>query len=109
MIEEPADFHVSRLKSRHVLADLTFNPAQTAALKQIESAALSQQFSVSLLHGVTGSGKTAVYLAAMQSVMAAGKSAIMLVPEIGLTPAAAAHLHETFGPEVAILPFSALR
>ena len=103
VIEEPADFHVSRLKSRHVLADLTFNPAQTAALKQIESAALSQQFSVSLLHGVTGSGKTAVYLAAMRSVMAAGKSAIMLVPEIGLTPAAAAHLHETFGPEVAIL------
>ena len=103
VIEEPADFHVSRLKTRHVLADLTFNPAQTAALKQIESAALSQQFSVSLLHGVTGSGKTAVYLAAMQSVMAAGKSAIMLVPEIGLTPAAAAHLHETFGPEVAIL------
>ena len=64
---------------------------------------LSQQFSVSLLHGVTGSGKTAVYLAAMQAVMAAGKSAIMLVPEIGLTPAAAAHLHETFGSEVAIL------
>ena len=86
-----------------MLADLTFNRAQTAALKQIESAALSQQFSVSLLHGVTGSGKTAVYLAAMQSVIAAGKSAIMLVPEIGLTPAAAAQLHETFGPEVAIL------
>ncbi len=103
VIEEPADFHVSRLNSRHVLADLTFNPAQADALKQIESAALSQQFSVSLLHGVTGSGKTAVYLAAMQSVLAVGKSAIMLVPEIGLTPAAAAHLHETFGSEVAIL------
>jgi primosomal protein N' (replication factor Y) (superfamily II helicase) len=103
VVEEPADFHVSRLTSRQVLADLTFNSAQAAALSQIESAALSRQFSVSLLHGVTGSGKTAVYLAAMQSVLAAGKSAIMLVPEIGLTPAAAAHLHETFGSEVAIL------
>ena len=103
MIEEPAEFHMSRLKPRQVLADLTFNSDQKKALEQIQSAALNKAFSVSLLHGVTGSGKTAVYLAAMQSVLAAGKSAIMLVPEIGLTPAAAAHLHEVFGSEVAIL------
>ena len=103
LMEEAAAFHISRFKPRQVLADLTFNPAQGEALQQIESAALSQHFSVSLLHGVTGSGKTAVYLAAMQAVLATGKSAIMLVPEIGLTPAAAAYLHETFGSEVAIL------
>ncbi len=102
-VEEPAEFHLSRLKPRQVLADLTFNAAQREALNQIESAALGGEFSVSLLHGVTGSGKTAVYLAAMQSVLAAGKSTIMLVPEIGLTPAAAAHLHQTFGADVAIL------
>ena len=52
VIEEPAEFRVSGLKMRHVLADLTFNAAQVAALEQIESGALSQQFSVSLLHGV---------------------------------------------------------
>src|SRR3984957_17420945 len=56
-----------------------------------------------LLHGVTGSGKTAVYQAAMRSVLEAGRSAIMLVPEIGLTPAAAANLHQGFGDEVALL------
>ena len=56
-----------------------------------------------LLHGVTGSGKTAVYLSAMQSVLAKGRSAILLVPEIGLTPAMAADLHQIFGDEVAIL------
>ena len=56
-----------------------------------------------LLHGVTGSGKTAVYLAAMRSVLEAGRSAILLVPEIGLTPAVAADLHQVFGDEVAIL------
>src|SRR6185437_14362911 len=61
------------------------------------------KFSVSLLHGVTGSGKTAVYLSAMKKVLAAGRSAILLVPEIGLTPAAAANLHRIFGEEVAIL------
>jgi primosomal protein N' (replication factor Y) len=55
------------------------------------------------LYGVTGSGKTAVYQAAMRSVLDAGRSAIMLVPEIGLTPAAAANLHQVFGDEVALL------
>ena len=56
-----------------------------------------------LLHGVTGSGKTAVYLSAMQAMLAKGRSAILLVPEIGLTPAMAADLHQVFGDEVAIL------
>ena len=56
-----------------------------------------------LLHGVTGSGKTAVYLAGMRAVLEAGRSAILLVPEIGLTPAVAADLHQIFGDEVAIL------
>ncbi len=56
-----------------------------------------------LLHGVTGSGKTAVYLSAMQAVLAKGRSAILLVPEIGLTPAMAADLQQIFGDEVAIL------
>jgi primosomal protein N' (replication factor Y) (superfamily II helicase) len=55
------------------------------------------------LHGVTGSGKTAVYLAAMKSVLDAGRTAILLVPEIGLTPAVAADVHDVFGNEVAIL------
>src|SRR5947209_5605035 len=55
------------------------------------------------LHVVTGSGKTAVYLAVMRAVLDAGRSAILLVPEIGLTPAVAADLHQIFGDEVAIL------
>src|SRR6201999_1201607 len=56
-----------------------------------------------LLHGITGSGKTAVYLAAMQRARLAGRCAILLVPEIGLTPAMAAQLHGTFGDNVALL------
>ena len=64
---------------------------------------MRSNFPVTLLYGVTGSGKTAVYLAAMQAVLEAGRSAILLVPEIGLTPAVAANLHQIFGEEVAIL------
>ena len=52
---------------------------------------------------MTGSGKTAVYLAAMEHARLAGRSAILLVPEIGLTPAMAAQLHSAFGGSVALL------
>src|SRR6202000_1210631 len=83
--------------------EFLLNPAQRGALQSIETAIRDPQFSVTLLHGVTGSGKTAVSLTAMKSVLASGQSSILLVPEIGLTPAAAANLHHVFGEEVAIL------
>jgi len=102
IVEEAAGFELSGARVRPAL-DFLFTEAQTAALRHIDNAAAARRFSVSLLHGVTGSGKTAVYLAAMQKVLAARRSAIMLVPEIGLTPAAAAQLHQVFGEEVAIL------
>jgi primosomal protein N' (replication factor Y) (superfamily II helicase) len=104
LIEEAAEFNVTGLKKRgpsHL--DFIFNPQQKAALDSIQHSVEARSFSVSLLHGVTGSGKTAVYLAAMQAVLESGRSAILLVPEIGLTPAAAANLYQVFGDQVAIL------
>ena len=98
---EPAGFRMSGLKPRKL--EFLFNPAQRAALDQINTAVDERQFLPMLLHGVTGSGKTAVYLSAMQAMLAKGRSAILLVPEIGLTPAMAADLHQIFGDEVAIL------
>src|SRR5262249_31955488 len=83
--------------------EFQFNGPQQAALKQIQDSVTAGKFAGMLLHGVTGSGKTAVYLAAMRSVLEAGRSAILLVPEIGLTPAVAADLNQVFGDEVAIL------
>jgi primosomal protein N' (replication factor Y) (superfamily II helicase) len=101
--EERADFAVSRSKPRTSPFDFDFNPAQESALARLRQSVDARKFSGMLLHGVTGSGKTAVYLAGMRSVLEAGRSAILLVPEIGLTPAVAADLHQIFGPEVAIL------
>jgi primosomal protein N' (replication factor Y) len=102
IIEEPAAFAVSRSRPRPSY-EFDFNSAQQAALNRLREAVTTRKFSGILLHGVTGSGKTAVYLAGMRAVLDAGRSAILLVPEIGLTPAVAADLHQIFGDEVAIL------
>ena len=103
IIEEPAEFTVSRTKPRPALVEFDFNPAQKVALGCLREKVESKKYAGMLLHGVTGSGKTAVYLAGMRSVLDSGRSAILLVPEIGLTPAVAADLHQIFGEEVAIL------
>ena len=100
--ERPADFHLTNLSSLHRQSH-TLNAAQQAAFDTITVAVRAAEFRPHLLHGVTASGKTAVYLAAMQRTLELGKSAILLVPEIGLTPAMAAQLHHTFGSEVALL------
>jgi len=103
IIEEPAEFAISRSTARPQLPHFELNPAQQSALARLREAVEAGKFAGMLLHGVTGSGKTAVYLAGMRAVLDAGRSAILLVPEIGLTPAVAADLHQTFGDEVAIL------
>ena len=103
LVEEPADRYVSRVKARPSPFEFDFNSAQKEALEKIVKGVAARKFAGMLLHGVTGSGKTAVYLAGMRSVLEAGRSAILLVPEIGLTPAVAADLHQVFGDEVAIL------
>jgi len=101
--ERAADFHLSSLKSLgHAIAH-TLNRAQQTAYQAIVASIGSAVFKPILLHGVTGSGKTAVYLAAMQAALDAGYSAILLVPEIGLTPAMAAQLYTAFGSHVALL------
>jgi primosomal protein N' (replication factor Y) len=79
------------------------NSAQREALRRIVESVSSRRFSAFLLHGVTGSGKTAVYIAAMRRALEAGLSSLLLVPEIGLTPATTALLRSSFGGEVALL------
>ncbi|MBV8674292.1 MAG: primosomal protein N', partial [Acidobacteriaceae bacterium] len=100
--ERPAGFHLTHL-SKQSRPEHFLNSVQQAALAAITAAVESGEFRPHLLHGVTGSGKTAVYLAAMRRVLGSGKSAILLVPEIGLTPAMAAELHHAFGSDVALL------
>jgi primosomal protein N' (replication factor Y) len=109
-LEETAQaFHVTglggleRSGGKKFAHEHVLNEAQTEALGTIVAAMDKGGFRPHLLYGVTGSGKTAVYVAAMQRALAAGKSALLLVPEIGLTPGTAAQMVAAFGGEVALL------
>jgi primosomal protein N' (replication factor Y) len=81
---------------------LILSADQERVWAEIQSALSAQQFKPILLHGVTGSGKTEVYLRAIETVVAAGKQAIVLVPEISLTPQTIERFQGRFG-QVAVL------
>jgi primosomal protein N' (replication factor Y) len=86
-----------------VRAPHTLNPAQQAAYDAIRNAIDAREFHAFLLYGVTGSGKTEIYLNVIQAVAAQGRGALLLVPEIALTPAMAGQFFSRFGDRVAIL------
>lgn len=79
------------------------NPEQATALKKIEEALAPNRFEVHLLHGITGSGKTEIYLQAIHEVLAADKGTIVLVPEISLTPQTIERFRSRFSGHIAVL------
>jgi len=85
------------------IPDITLNSNQQYALSEIEKALWSGKFRVFLLHGVTGSCKTQVYIEAIRKVLSAGKTAIVLVPEISLTPQTVARFRAHFGADVTVM------
>ncbi len=76
--------------------------AQQKALDQINESISEQRFQVHLLHGVTGSGKTQVYLEAIRHARQQGKEAIALIPEISLTPQTVRRFQDFFPGQVAV-------
>ncbi|RFU63218.1 primosomal protein N' [Peribacillus saganii] len=76
---------------------------QAAALGPINAAVDAERNDIFLLYGITGSGKTEIYLQAIDKVIQNGKEAIMLVPEISLTPQTVKRFKERFGNQVAVL------
>ena len=82
---------------------VTLNPSQQEALDAVVAAIRGTRFETFLLHGVTGSGKTEVYARAIEETLSLGRSSLLLVPEISLTPALASHFFARFGDRLAVL------
>ncbi|HEV8020500.1 MAG TPA: primosomal protein N', partial [Candidatus Lustribacter sp.] len=85
------------------LPDLTPTPEQRAAIDAVAAAGDAGAYAQLLVFGATGSGKTLVYLHAIARVLARGARAIVLVPEIALTPQTAERFEHAFGERVAVL------
>lgn len=100
-IVQVEDVEVKRTPYRYMECEdnaVTLTEEQAAAV-----AAITGGKGVFLLHGVTGSGKTEVYMRCISEALASGKTAVMLVPEISLTPQVLKNFRRRFGENVAIL------
>ena len=81
----------------------TLNDEQLAAFDEIKKSINNEEFGSYLLYGITGSGKTEVYIHALKKVLEQGKGGLVLVPEIGLTPQIVKRFHLIFGDDIAVL------
>ena len=81
---------------------VTMTEEQASALERLGARASAHRFGAVLLHGVTGSGKTEIYLRLAERVHAQGRSVLLLVPEIALTPSVSTAFRHAFGDRVAI-------
>lgn len=93
---------LTSLSSARASAPVALTAGQREALAAIEEAAAAERGDVVLVDGVTGSGKTEVYLSAIERVLARGRSACVLVPEISLTAQTVGRFRSRFGPAVAV-------
>jgi primosomal protein N' (replication factor Y) len=84
------------------IEELELTKEQANALNEIEKPLKENRYAAFLLHGVTGSGKTEIYIRAMRAALLQGRTAMMLVPEIALTPVFSRRLRAHFGDQVAI-------
>ena len=93
----------SQIKPVKLDGPLVLNPEQTNAFEGLYDQMQGQQPGVALLYGVTGSGKTSVYIRLIRACIEDGKSAMLLVPEIALTPQLLSLLAAYFGDQIAVL------
>ncbi len=103
LVETSEVASVARASGPHETQDFTATDEQARAIEAIVSRVATLEFAEVLVQGVTGSGKTFVYLRAIAETIARGGRAIVLVPEISLTPQTARRFEGAFGERVAVL------
>ncbi|MGE5797739.1 MAG: primosomal protein N' [Ignavibacteria bacterium] len=84
-------------------AEFELSQEQMTAVERVSESITQNEFRTFLLHGITGSGKTQVYIELIKKVISNNKSALILVPEISLTPQITSRLYNNFGEEVTVI------
>ena len=102
-LREQEEYRISVKEYAVAAEDIVLNEEQQQVFEEVASQVESGRGGVTLLQGVTGSGKTLVYIKLCQYLLKMGKSAMILVPEIALTPQMMARFSAYFGDEVALL------
>jgi primosomal protein N' (replication factor Y) (superfamily II helicase) len=104
-IESRKVYEESKMLQKIILESkkIKLNDEQLKAVKTINDSLAKSEFSTFLLYGITGSGKTEVYIAVIKRILAQKKTALMLVPEIALTPQMVSRFFSVFGNEIAVL------
>jgi len=102
LIEKTKELHLDQFIFEPIFKDIIFNKDQTLVVNTLIQSLKRRSFSSFLLHGVTGSGKTEVYIEAVKYCLSQNRSTIILLPEISLTPQIAGRFRAVFGDVVAI-------
>ncbi|WP_294343628.1 primosomal protein N' [Prosthecochloris sp.] len=100
-VETGSGFSSEFSEPKKIVKQLT--ESQQQVLNKLLTGFRSGNFATYLLHGITGSGKTIIYIELLKEVLAAGQTAIVLVPEISLTPQTASRFRQYFGDDIQIL------
>lgn len=102
-LREQEEYRISLKEYTMPAAPIVLNEEQQQVFEEVSAQTDSGKGGVTLLHGVTGSGKTLVYIRLAQRLLEQGKSVMILVPEIALTPQIMGRFSAYFGDEVALL------
>ncbi len=102
LFKEPTTPIANNFEFDPIHKEIHFSDTQTAAINKIEKYIKEKKYNGMLLHGVTGSGKTEVYIKIAQEILEKGESIIILLPEIALTPQIAGRFRAVFGNRVGL-------